>query len=166
MSNEWGPVLTQNNAPASGGNMRVEKLNDWLNAKKEFQAAQAKERALRAEVESLFSNEDLSALLSGTESINTGLGTIKFKRTIEYKFSRDVNGKQVAYDNEVIHNMLDAIEKNTKGGNVIADRLVNWKPELSVREYKLLSPENKKRVDALLSSKQGSTAVEFEPYGV
>ena len=62
----------------------------------------------------------------------------------------------------LVDKALDLIEKSQEGGNVIAERLVSWKPELSVREYKLLSPQQKAYIDTVLTVKPGTPSVELE----
>lgn len=44
-----------------------------------------------------------------------------------------------------------------------ADRLVKWKPELSLSEYKLLDDDEKKIIDAVLTTSEGAHTLEVKP---
>lgn len=93
-------------------------------------------------------------MASGVENVDTGMGKIKITHKLEYKFT--------GVPNDRIDTMLDAIEKSQEGGNVIAERLVIWKPELSVSEYKRLMPQQKALVDAILTIKPASKSIELD----
>lgn len=152
-------------AGSIASNNRDTVLNQWIAKKAEFDRVQAEERALRKEVEEIFSEENLSQLLSGTESIELGTGTLKIVRTVDYEFKMPgKNGKNVSIANEKVNEALDKIEKTIggNGGTLIAQRLVKWKPELSVTEYKQLPEAARKIIDEVLMTKQGSTSVKFE----
>lgn len=156
----WTNAVTE----TVNGNLsnRQAKLNAWNDAKAALAKAQELERSLRAEVISIFSDVNETVLTSGTENVNVPGGKLKIERSIEYKLGRTINDKVVC-DNDEVDKILDMIEKSQEGGNVIAERLVSWKPEISVREYKLLTPAQKAIVDRYLVTKQGSTSVKFEP---
>lgn len=137
----------------NSANYRMAVLDAWTASKRAFLDAQAKERELRAEVLALFSNEMNNPMASGVENIDTGVGKLKVTHKLEYKLESD---------NDKVDAMLDKIEKSMEGGNIIAERLVMWKPEISVREYKLLTPAQKLLVDPILTIKQASKSVELD----
>lgn len=137
----------------NSGNYRMAVLDAWLASKQQFLAAQQRERELRAKVIELFSEKANDAMASGVENIDTGVGKIKITHKLEYKLEGS---------NAKVDAMLDKIEKSQEGGNVIAERLVNWKPELSVREYKLLSKPQQLIVDEILVIKPASKSVELD----
>jgi hypothetical protein len=127
-------------------------LEDWRAAKIELDAAQAKERDLRARVISSFSS--VGPMHSGVENVPYFGGTIKIEHKLDYKL--DTNTDKVDA-------MLDAIERSQEGGNVIAERLVKWKPEISVSEYKLLNNAQRALVTPILTIKPASKSVTFVP---
>lgn len=152
MTNNWGnPVTATINAHH---NMRAAVLADWNNAKAELKKAQARENELRNQVIGLFSEKVNDATATGTENCEAPGGVVKIVRKMNYSFTADNDG---------IDTVLDKIEKSVEGGNIIAERLVKWKPELSLTEYKLLSPAHKKLIDGVLSSKPATPSVEFVP---
>ena len=141
------------NTIKTSANYRMAVLDAWIAAKRAFLDAQTKERELRAEVLALFSDRMNDSMASGVENVDTGIGKLKVTHKLEYKLDAD---------NDKVDAMLDKIEKSQEGGNVIAERLVVWKPEISVREYKLLAPAQKAVVDTILTIKQASKSVELD----
>jgi hypothetical protein len=94
---------------------------------------------------------------SGTENINVGWGYIlKVVHAIDYKLD-------TADDSAKVTEALNKIEKSMEGGNIIADRLVKWKPELSVSEYKKLGPAQKALIDGVITVKDSTPSVELVP---
>lgn len=152
----WGSPLSPAAIAATNSNYRMQVLDTWQEAKKALDAAKAAEAAARNEVVKLFSEKASDPMAEGTENIATGVGTVKFKHTLNYKLD-------TSNDGDKLDKVLDAIEKSMEGGNIIAERLVKWKPELSISEYRLLSPENKKRIDAVLTVTPGAKSVEIVP---
>lgn len=140
-------------AVQANGNYRMAVLDEHRKAVAVLAAAKAREAELRAEVIALFS-ERTEALASGMENIETGYGTLKIEHKLNY---------ELAKDNDAVDAMLDKLEKSQEGGNVIAERLVSWKPEISVREYKLLTAAQKALVDAVLTIKPAAKSVKLEP---
>ena len=143
MSNNWGqPVVSKRDAA----------LNEWVAAKKALDEAKARENAARMALIATASDV-ADPMATGTENVPFGTGTLKIVRTLNYKFTTDNDG---------IDRVLDDIEKSMEGGNIIAERLVKWKGELSLSEYKLLSPENKARIDRIIEAKPATPSVEFK----
>lgn len=128
-------------------------LDAHRTAAAELAAAKAKEANLRAEVIKLFSERANEALASGTENVPTGYGTLKIVHKLNYNLGNA----------DEVDKALDAIEKSQEGGNVIAERLVKWTPELAVREYKLLTPTQKAIIDRVLTIKPGTPSIELVP---
>lgn len=151
-NNDWGTAIAP--AHVSQGNYRMTVLADWQKAKDVFDLAQANERKLRAEVISLFSEMASNEMSSGMETVPTGVGKLKIEHKLDYKLDADT---------DKVDNALDQIEKSMEGGNIVAERLVKWKPEISVREYKLLDAKQKAIVDKVLTIKPASKSVKLEP---
>ena len=102
-------------------------LTKWQDAKNALDAAKAIEADLRRQVMETLFNFDENELREGTENIELGNGYIaKAVFKTSYKLTSDVDS------------MLDKLEEESEEGEFIAKRLVNFKPELSVSEYKKL----------------------------
>ena len=66
-------------------------------------------------------------------------------------------------DRAGITNALDAIVKLNNGNFDVANRLVKWQPELSLSQYKLLTPEESALIDAVIVTKDGAPDLEILP---
>ena len=139
-------------AVQANGNYRMAVLDAHRQSVATLKAAKEAEAQLRAEVISLFSERVNDANASGVENIDTGYGQLKITHKLNYTLGNA----------NLVDKALDLIEKSQEGGNIIAERLVSWKPELSVREYKLLSPQQKAYIDTVLTVKPGTPSVELE----
>lgn len=131
---------------------------DWQNTKKAFNTLQQLEREKRAALyKGLFPNN-----VDTTETLELADGwQFKAKGALNYKleFSTKENG------DAKLNTALDEIEKTGNEGSFIAERLVKWKPELSVSEYKALSADSpiKKIIDRVLTITPGSPELELVP---
>lgn len=129
-------------------------LTQWKDAKAKLDVYQATERALRSQVIEAFSNEPEDA--SGVENVDVGWGyTLKITHKLDYNLDN-------ANDYEATDNALDEIEK-LENGELLAERLVKRKLEISVSEYKKLPPAAKKIIDRVLTIKPASKRVELVP---
>lgn len=145
MSNNWG-------SPVPMVSKRDAALKEWTEAKAALVTATTRERAARATLIEIAS-DIADPMATGTENVEFSTGKLKIVRALNYKFTTDNDG---------IDAVLDAIEKSMEGGNVIAERLVKWKGELSLSEYKLLSADNKARIDRILEATPATPSVEFK----
>lgn len=119
-------------------------LSDWKEAAALLAKIKLAENEMRKQVVEAFSSEAAPGH-SGTENIDIGWGHIlKIVHGLNYKLD-------TADDSAATMKALEKIEKSMVGGSIIAERLVKWKPELSVSEYKLLSPANKAIIDKVLT---------------
>lgn len=134
-------------------NERTRLFDDWQAKKKVFELAQAEEREARAAMMEAWSERMDDVMAEGAESIDTGFGKLTITHKLDYKLSNA----------DEVDKALDLIEKSQEGGNVIAERLVSWKPELSVREYRLLTPAQRAVIDKVLTIKPASKSVAFKP---
>lgn len=137
----------------ANGAYRDYALSMWQDAQKTLEAAKAKEMEWRKEVIDIFSDRAGEAMASGMENVATSFGTLKIEHKLTYKLGNV----------DLVDKALDAIEKSQEGGNVIAERLVSWKPELSVREYKLLSAVQQKIIDEVLTISPAAKSIKLEP---
>jgi hypothetical protein len=157
MSDNWGTWGNAHNSAAtqaikSSPAYRVSTLEAWKSAKEALDSAQVLERALRDEVVALFAtNKDVMA--SGTETVETPLGKLKIEHKLNYSLG----------DADEVDKALDLIEKSQEGGNVIAERLVKWEPQIYVGEYKKLNDKQKAIIDKVLTIKPATKAIKIEP---
>jgi len=125
----------------------------WQEAAKTLAAAKETESALRAEVLKNAFAFDPEALREGTENIELGAG---YKLKAVFKINRSFVGGQ-----EAVEKALQKIEKTGPEGEFIAERLVKWKPELSITEYKTLPDKFRKVIDEIVTSKEATPALEL-----
>lgn len=132
---------------------RDAKILAWEAAVKLLAAAKDAEAALRKEVLAEAFAFDPEALREGTENFELGNG---YKLKAVFKISRNLNN-----ENEAVDKVLAKIEKTGPEGVFIAERLVKWKPELSVTEYKKLPEKFKKLFDEVVTSKEAMPSLEL-----
>ena len=132
---------------------RDAKIIAWEAAVKALAAAKDAEAALRKEVLAEAFAFDPEALREGTENFELGNG---YKLKAVFKISRNLNN-----ENEAVDKVLSKIEKTGPEGAFIAERLVKWKPELSVSEYKKLPEKFKKLFDEVVTSKEAMPSLEL-----
>lgn len=131
---------------------------DWQNTKNALKALIELEREKRATLyKNLFPNN-----VDTTETVDLPNGyKFKAKGTLNYKL--EFSTKEDGAKN--LDAAIDAIEKIGNEGTFIAERLVKWKPELSVSEYKALAADSpiKKIIDGVLTITPGSPELELVP---
>ena len=132
---------------------RDAKILAWEAAVKALAAAKDAEAALRKEVLAEAFAFDPEALREGTENFELGNG---YKLKAVFKISRNLNN-----ENDAVDKVLSKIEKAGAEGQFIAERLVKWKPELSVSEYKKLPEKFKKLFDEVVTSKEAMPSLEL-----
>ena len=132
---------------------RDAKILAWEQAVKALAAAKDAEAALRKEVLAEAFAFDPEALREGTENFELGNG---YKLKAVFKISRNLNN-----ENEAVDKVLAKIEKTGTEGVFIAERLVKWKPELSLTEYKKLPEKFKKLFDEVVISKEATPTLEL-----
>lgn len=128
----------------------------WRDSQAQLENAKSVEMALRRAVfEIKFPDPK-----EGTQRFELGNGW-KLKAQFPYNYKLDP---------EKAEDTLDKIAKLSPTAAVIADRLCKWKPEVSIKEYRLLcedkSPEGEKArklLDAILTITPGSPQLEIEP---
>lgn len=64
---------------------------------------------------------------------------------------------------DAVEKALQAIERRGTEGKYIAERLVAWKPELVVKEYKNLDESMRKHIDKVLTISNGKASLELIP---
>jgi hypothetical protein len=81
------------------------------------------------------------------------------KVPVRYGFIQNAEGKT---DKARIEKALSKIEKDGESGELIAERLVKWTPELSLTEYKQLSDKYRKIIDDVIITSEGTPTLEIK----
>lgn len=122
---------------------------NWSKAVRELAAAKELEAELRKQV---VDTQFDSNKTEGTQTISLGNGwKLKAVKTLNYNLDKDE-----------VDAALANIEESCENGQFIAERLVKFKPELSVSEYKKLDASAKKLIDAVLTTKPGTPQLKLE----
>uniref|UniRef100_A0AAU6W0V3 Imelysin-like domain-containing protein n=1 Tax=Pseudomonas phage Pavpe01 TaxID=3138545 RepID=A0AAU6W0V3_9VIRU len=125
-------------------------IGEWQAATVALAKAKELESKLRTELVSVkFPNHKAS----GTENAELANGW-KLKAVFKQNYS-------LKNTDDAVDKALSKIEKASEAGAFIAGRLVKWKPELSVTEYKALEPKFKKIIDEVLSISDGTPSLEL-----
>lgn len=149
-------MVTTVNQTNRGSQMLSQEKTDllarWQAAKTTAANAVITERELRAVVIAAFSTET-DEMKSGIEKIDLGFDKweLKITHALDYKLA----------DKDAVTMALTQIASSMDGGNIIAERLVKWKPELSVSEYKLLNGGQRATIDRVLTIKPASKSIEL-----
>ena len=120
----------------------------WNEAKKELEALKEREMQMRKHiVESASHGFDATQI--GTQNVDLGNGwTLKAVVKQAYKLDTDVDKVEAA---------LDKME------DWQADRLVSWKPTMSVSEYKKLDDAEREAIDEVLTISIASPTLTLVP---
>ena len=135
-------------------NERNRLLAIWDESKKALEVAKENEMKQRKAVVDFAFDQSKT---SGTENIELGNGyKAKAVKKINYSFIKDANEK---VDKKAIEKALCKIEKDGAVGELIAERLVQWTPKLSLSEYKQLSDKHKKAIDTVVVTKEAAPSL-------
>lgn len=143
-------MTTQTPEATAARHARISSLAiDWAIAKKTLAVAVETEMALRKELFALAFKADLV----GTENYELGNG---------YKL-KGVGKINYNVDTAHVDEALAAIENCGNEGKFIAERLISWKPALSLTEYKQLSSEGpyKKLIDKVITTSPATPTLEI-----
>ena len=133
-------------------------LTDWQAEDKKLSDAKTEEMRLRKEIIAFCFDPTVK---KGTQYCDLGNGwKLKGGKKISYGWRKD---KHDELDRQGITNALDAIVKLSERGQDVAIRLVKWQPELSLSQYKLLTPEESALIDAVIVTKEGAPDLEILP---
>lgn len=118
-------------------------LDEWNKAKAELDALTVRERDLRAQVVAAFYPGVVGA--EGTENVDLPSGW----------YLSTVFKKSYTLDNR--ENATAIVAKNLP--SALRDRVITWKPELRVGEYKKLDPAHRDLVNTVLTIKDAMPSV-------
>mgnify|MGYP001561094370 CR=1 FL=1 len=127
----------------------------WEESKTALEVAKEKEMQLRKKVVDFAFDQNKQ---SGTERIELGNGwQAKAVKKVNYGWIK--SGDKV--DKAAIDKALAKIEKlGGAVGELIAERLVKWTPDLSLTEYKQLDEKYKKIIDEVIVTSDGAPTLE------
>lgn len=125
-------------------------IMEWQNSVKALAAAKEQEAELRKKVLSeCFDYEEDDR--EGTQNVELGNG---YKLKAVFKLSRRLDNKDNAVDDA-----LSKMEASGAEGEFLAERIVKWKPELALSEYKKLPDKFKELIDTLITAKPGTPSL-------
>ncbi len=131
-------------------------LVSWQDSKIALERAKELEMQLRKQIVDFAFDPNKQ---SGTENVELGNGyKLKAVKTLRYSFVKNADNK---LDKAAIDKALAKIEKDGAVGELIAERLVKWTPDLSLTEYKLLSEKHKLIIDSVIVTTEGSPTLEI-----
>lgn len=131
---------------------RDKRLQLWEAAAQRLDEAKVREMELRIAIFKL----EFPNAKEGTNTVELGNGyELKGVRKISYDLDKDTNKVELA---------LKSVANVDAEGAFLAERLVSWKPLLSVKEYKLLgNGAYKTAIDMVLTTKDGAPTLEVKP---
>ena len=144
-------------------------IQNWLTEKAALEQHKQDEMASRTTVSKmLFPNPS-----KGTQRFQLGQGyAVKLVQTYTYKLGDDQaideSGIKIPVWNQVDAIMTKISEEFGVKGQLLADRLIRWKPELVEKEYLLLDIQDEDQrkirdlIDSILEVKPGSPQLTFE----
>jgi hypothetical protein len=134
------------------------KIRAWIDAKSALETAKVNEHAARLEV----ARSVFPETFEGTRTIDLGGGyAIKCVKGFNYNLSESKKPRTPGMAPFATRKALNEIEKIGNEGPFIAERLVTWKPELSLTEYRDLDPQFKKIIDTALTISPALPSLEF-----
>lgn len=157
MQADWN-LTPEQQAAASAELLRLERVKKrdaailaWQVKSTALAVAAREEKDARAEVIKLA----FDTLKEGTNTVELGKGyKLSVKQPYYYKLD-------TAEENKATDEALTKLEEMGNEGAFIADRLVKWKPELSISEYRKLDDKYKAVIDKVLTISPGSAQVEL-----
>lgn len=132
-------------------------LVDWQAKKSALETAKENEMTARKAAVMFMHDPSKSGT---TENVELGGGyKATMKVPVNYGFIKRDDGKT---DKARIEKALSKIEKDGEAGELIAERLIKWTPELSLTEYKQLSDKYKKIIDDVIITSEGTPTLEIK----
>lgn len=127
----------------------IKLCQEWYAIQAEVRALQARERELRDQIaREIFALP--ASVREGTHA--TEIGGVKLKLTMRQNYSLNKTELESA---------LTAIERHGADGQLLAERLVKFKPELSVSEYKKAPDWARDLLSPALTIKPGMPTLEI-----
>lgn len=132
-------------------------LVDWQAKKAALEVAKEAEMAAR-KLAVMFMHDPSKS--GTTENVELGGGyKATMKVPVRYGFIQNAEGRT---DKAKIEKALAKIEKDGEAGELIAERLIKWTPELSLTEYKQLPDKYRKIIDEVIITSEGTPTLEIK----
>jgi hypothetical protein len=132
-------------------------LVDWQAKKAALEVAKEAEMAAR-KLAVMFMHDPSKS--GTTENVELGGGyKATMKVPVRYGFIQNAEGRT---DKAKIEKALAKIEKDGEAGELIAERLIKWTPELSLTEYKQLPDKYRKIIDDVIITSEGTPTLEIK----
>ena len=133
---------------------------DWTQKQNELEIAKAAENEARLKLAQLCFPDPKE----GTNTLELGNG---YKLKLEHKMNYTLHNGKDAHKTDgreafATTKALNAIEKLGNEGAFIAERLVSWKPELSLTEYRALDKQYRELIDKALKISPATPSLKFE----
>lgn len=125
----------------------------WQESQTLLAEAKEREAELRKQVLTEVFNFSENDLREGVENFELGKG---FKLKATFKVNRTLDNT-----NDKVDSILTKMENTSEEGRILAERLVKWKAELSVSEYRNLPDKFKKMIDAAITTKTATPSLTF-----
>src|SRR5512136_236158 len=124
---------------------KIQLIQEWYELKLKLNQLKDEESVLRQQIVKEIFNSTNEA---GTYKIDLEEGyQLKLKNSYSYKV-----------DSEKV---VECLEKIAQEDSIVANAVIKWKPELSLREYKMLNNEFKTILDSAITMKLDSPKVEL-----
>lgn len=164
---DWPTATSAEHSAAEKKAARDREIKAWLDAKAVFENAKTYEMTLRKKVTALVFPEPKKGTqrcpLSGGYALKLVQNYVPNLGVEVY----DDNNEKISVATQV-ENVLAEIDNLGEVAEIIANRLVKWKPELSMTEYKQLDLEDpvqakiKELIDEILTLAPASPQLELE----
>jgi len=129
----------------------------WDESKKALEVAKETEMTARKKAVEFSFDQGKN---SGTERIELGNGwQAKAVKKVNYGWVKTEDGKLNKNAIEIALQKIETIGGQT--GELIAERLVKWTPDLSLTEYNLLSQEYRAIIDEVIVTTDGAPSLEI-----
>lgn len=134
-------------------------INSWNSSKRLLSTLKEDEAKLRAQVGlTVFANASY-----GANTIELGGGyRCTYTRKMNYGLVVPQDAPEGTNIQSAMETMAEEMRRASNEGSFVFPRLVKWKPELSVSEYKKLSPELKRVVDKYVLASEGAPTLELK----
>lgn len=127
-------------------------LVKWQQARDELKRVAAEEMQYRLMAITTFFPNINRQTAEGTNNYELG-NDYKLKCTFKLNYQLDNRDK--------VDNMLDKLSDIGEDGKFVAERIVKWSPNLSLTEYRQLTPEHKTIVDGVIIIKPAMPSLEI-----
>jgi uncharacterized protein YggL (DUF469 family) len=128
-------------------------IAEWVEAEKVLSDAKEKEKGLRETILKVAFDRNPDELREGVSNVPLSNG---YKLKADFKVTRSLPS-----DNAKVSDVLDQIANLGNEGSFIAQRIVKWKAEISLTEYRKLDIQYRELIDTILTAKPGLPSLDL-----